>query len=265
MNDLEILTGEIILNTRPIHQQEELSLRLSSRGATVVSLASIEIAEAELSEFLDNLEIHIPSYDILLFVSRNAVSGFLRFLGDITLPANQKIGVIGEGTFRSVKSADALCNQPIIEAYPYNSEGLLAADALQSVYNQKVLIVRGQEGRNLLGDELLRRGARVNYCEVYQRRAPTDTSDKLAQVSAEKFPTIAVFTSNEGLQNLLKAVDADQRKQLLQIPWLLISERMRESAINLGHNASIIIADIASDAGIELALCDWQNRKHSRP
>jgi uroporphyrinogen-III synthase len=265
MSDLEILTGEIILNTRPIHQQEELSLRLSSRGATVVSLASIEITEAEPTEFLDNLDIHLPDYDILLFVSRNAVSGFMKFLGNIKLPVTQKIGVIGEGTFRSVKAANALCNQTVIEAYPYNSEGLLAAEALQTINNQTVLIVRGQQGRNLLGDELRRRGARVDYCEVYQRRAPSNTAEKLADPGAEGFPTIAVFTSNEGLQNLLKAVDADQRKQLLQIPWLLISERMRESAINLGHNASIIIADIASDAGIELALCDWQNRKQSRP
>jgi uroporphyrinogen-III synthase len=265
MDDLEILTGEIILNTRPIHQQEELSLRLSSRGASVVSLASIEIAEAETSEFLNNLETHLPRYDILLFVSRNAVSGFLGFLGDLKLSTTQIIGVIGEGTYRSVKSAAALCHQPIIEAFPYNSEGLLAAEALQSVNNKKILIIRGQQGRNLLGDELRRRGGRVDYCEVYQRRAPSDTAEKLAQVCSDKFPTIAVFTSNEGLQNIFKAVDADQRNQLLQIPWLLISERMRESSINLGHNNSIIIADIASDAGIELALCDWQNRKQSRP
>jgi hypothetical protein len=44
---------------------------------------------------------------------------------------------------------------------------------------------------------------------------------------------------------------------LLAIPWLLISERMRESALKLGHNASIIIAISASDEGIRQTICAW--------
>jgi len=40
----------------------------------------------------------------------------------------------------------------------------------------------------------------------------------------------------------------------------LISERMRESAVKLGHNAPIIIAHSASDKGIQQAICAWADK-----
>jgi uroporphyrinogen-III synthase len=57
--------------------------------------------------------------------------------------------------------------------------------------------------------------------------------------------------------NLFNILDKTTSAKLLRCPWLLISERMRESAVNLGHNAGIIIARKASDAGIHQAICEW--------
>jgi hypothetical protein len=59
------------------------------------------------------------------------------------------------------------------------------------------------------------------------------------------------------MQNTMEAVDRYSYRQLLKTPWLLISERMRESAVNLGHNGTIIIAKNASDEGIQLAITKW--------
>jgi len=36
---------------------------------------------------------------------------------------------------------------------------------------------------------------------------------------------------------------------------------MRESALKLGHNASIIIARSASDKGIQQAICAWADQR----
>ena len=264
MDTFDLLRGELILNTRPAHQQQELNSRLQSLGATVCSIPAIEIQPAASTAFLDALSSNLEPYDILLFVSRNAVSGFLSFLGSDEISGSLKIGVIGEGTLRAVNASKKLCHLPVIEAYPYNSEGLLDSTQLQSVYERNILICRGQTGRNLLGDELLRRGARISYCEVYQRAAPANIASQLEEITAEGFPDLAVFTSNEGLANFIKSLQGPALDRMLQIPWVLISERMRESAIDLGHNAEIIIAELASDAGIELAICEWQGRRYSR-
>ena len=122
---------------------------------------------------------------------------------------------------------------------------------------RNILIFRGQQGRNLLGDELRKRGATVDYCEVYTRQSPHYGADAFQQLTTEQFPTMAVFTSNEGMHNALAAINDESRAKMLNIPWLLISERMRESALNLRHNGVIIIAADANDEGIQLSINEW--------
>jgi uroporphyrinogen-III synthase len=75
-----------------------------------------------------------------------------------------------------------------------------------------------------------------------------------------EFPTLAILTSNVGMQNLIGLVDQVAAGRLRRTPWLLISERMRESAVKLGHNAAIIIAHSASDKGIQQAICAWADQ-----
>ena len=59
------------------------------------------------------------------------------------------------------------------------------------------------------------------------------------------------------MHNALAAINGESRVKMLNIPWLLISERMRESALNLGHNGAIIIAADANDEGIQLSINEW--------
>ncbi|MFV2031462.1 MAG: hypothetical protein ACC663_03110 [Gammaproteobacteria bacterium] len=63
------------------------------------------------------------------------------------------------------------------------------------------------------------------------------------------------------MHNALSLVDGKSADKLLGLPWLLISERMRESAVKLGHNATIIIAKNASDEGIQQAIGEWAGKQ----
>lgn len=251
------LLGQFIVNTRPLHQQQELNALLESEGARVIAFPAIEIVNCEVTEFHRSLEHNITHYHLALFVSRNAVDGAFRFLNADTLPADLQLGVIGEGTCIALAQRVPDLNQRLIIGHPYNSEGLLACPALQSVADKNVLILRGQQGRNLLGDELRARGATVSYCEVYTRRAPDYKADAFDQLIKERLPSLMVFTSNEGMSNAMAAIDGEARVKLLDIPWLLISERMRESAVKLGHNGVILIAANATDAGIHQTIVEW--------
>jgi uroporphyrinogen-III synthase len=251
------LKEHCILNTRPAHQQDSLKALLEGEGAQVIAFPAIEIIECETTDFHRGLIENIRHYHIALFVSRNAVDGALRYLERDKLPADLQLGVIGEGSYRALLEQVDDLDARLIRGHPYNSEGLLATSALQQVAGKKILIFRGQQGRNLLGDELRARGATVSYCEVYRRRIPENDASSFAQLTTTRFPTLAVFTSNEGMLNLLNLTSGSSRRKLLDIPWLLISERMRESAVNLGHNAAIIIAANANDEGIQQAINQW--------
>jgi len=252
-----VLQGQCILNTRPLHQQARLNALLESEGATVLAFPAIEIVDCETTAFHSELADNLKHYDIALFVSRNAVDGAFRFLGNKPLPAGLRMGVIGQGTWRALAGRVVDLDQRLILGHPYNSEGLLACDELRQVRGRKILIFRGQQGRNLLGDELRKRGATVDYCEAYTRQSPHYGADAFQQLTAAQFPTMAVFTSNEGMHNALVAIKGESRAKMLDIPWLLISERMRESALNLGHNGVIIIAADANDEGIRLTINEW--------
>ncbi len=260
------LNHQVILNTRPAHQQTILNKLLESQGATILSFPSIEIVDCDATAFHLGLIQNIQYYHMALFVSRNAVEGAFRFLQADQLPPDLQLGVIGEGTYQMlakyVTNLDScLIHNPDPGTETFNSEALLAASNLQRVAGQNILIFRGQQGRTLLGDELCTRGASVSYCEVYRRQIPSYDTDFYQQLCHNHPPTIAVFTSTEGMQNTMKAVDSLSLSYLLKTPWLLISERMRESAVNLGHNASIIIANNASDQGIQLAITEWASEQ----
>ena len=256
-NDKLLLKDQSILNTRPVHQQDGLTSLLQAAGAQVIGFPAIEITECEATDFHVSLKENIGHYHIALFVSRNAVDGAFRFLDAKALPADLQLGVIGDGSRRALTDYVSGLDQRLIQAQPYNSEGLLTAAELQQIQGKNILIFRGQQGRNLLGDELRKRGANVDYCEVYRRKIPDYKADCFALQTKQRFPTLAIFTSNEGMNNILNLVNGDMRQKLLNIPWLLISERMRESAVNLGHNAAIIIAAIADDEGILQTINEW--------
>jgi len=257
------LQGQVIVNTRPGHQQGKLTDLLEAEGACVLSLPAVEIVETATTDFLRNLAARLVDYQIAIFVSRNAVDGVFRFLGKAALPRGLQLGVIGGGTRSALAEKVDDLEVKLISSDFYDSEGLLDAQALQRVDGQNILIFRGQQGRNLLGDELRRRGACVDYCEVYRRQQPGLAADALTQLLEGAIPTLILFTSTEGMRNLLDLPEPCARALLLRIPWLLISERMRESALKLGHNASIIIAGSASDSGIRQTICDWARQQQA--
>ena len=261
-SSVQTLNQQVILNTRPVHQQAVLNRLLESQGAIILSFPSIEIVDCESTAFHLSLIQNIQHYHIALFVSRNAVEGAFRFLQADQLPPDLQLGVIGEGTYQTLAKQVAnldsrLIHKPDSGSETFNSESLLAASNLQQIKGKNILIFRGQQGRNLLGDELRARGAPVSYCEVYRRQLPKYEADHYQRLSHYHIPTLAVFTSTEGMENTISAIDNQSQISLLNTPWLLISERMRESALNLGHNAPIIIAKNANDEGIRQAITEW--------
>jgi len=259
------LQGQVILNTRPLHQQGELTRMLQDDGARVLSFPVIDIEPVDGDAGLRRQLRRIADYDILLFVSRNAVDSAFRLIDSNQLSANTVFGVIGSATRAALAAALAGSKRAIdaclVAGEPYNSEALLAAPALQRVDGKRILILRGQQGRNLLGDELARRGAVVEYAGVYRRVLPRVDPGAFARLVADAFPTLVILTSDEGMHNLLQLVDAAAARVLCRTPWLLISERMRESALKLGHNAPVLVASNASDSGIRQTICAWADRQ----
>jgi len=253
-----------ILLTRPRDQAVALSEQLETAGARVIHFPVIEIVPLALiddadAETMRHLIERLDSYAIAVFISSNAVIQADRIVRRIRgqWPGQIQLAVIGPGSAKAL--ADIGLHAEICPVGEYNSEGLLAAAAMQQISGKRIIIFRGKGGRETLAAELRHRGAHVDYAEVYQRRRPAACLADLSQRQRDAINAIIV-ASNESLQNLYDMTDEHNRSWLLGVPLVVISRRSGTLAEELGFER-VVIAEQATNQGMfeaTLACLDFQ-------
>lgn len=249
------LRGLRVLVTRPAHQAQNLCSMIGNAGGTPLSLPIIEIAPPRDPRLAAGTIHRLHEFDLAVFVSRNAIDRVLDAMGDRPWPAGTRIAVVGRG------SADALMRHGlranIKPAGEFSSEGLLAEDALRDARGLRVVIFRGDSGRELIAGTLRARGATVIETEVYRRELPPDAAGRLAEFAAGAVDAIVV-TSNQGLLNLREAAGDALADWLLSRRLVVISRRAAELARSLGFERPAEVAAEASDAGLFAILSGQQ-------
>jgi uroporphyrinogen-III synthase len=243
------LTGIGVLVTRPAHQADGLCRRIEQAGGRAIRFPVIEIVPpadpaAAVARFST-----LDDYDLVIFVSANAVH--LAPPAD-TWSGSPRLAAIGRATARALEQAGRPAD--ICPASGFNSEALLAMDALQDMGGRRVLIVRGEGGRELLADTLRRRGAEVDYAEVYRRQRPEVDPARVLALWSGGAVDVVTATSNETLQNLYDLLDGPGRGKLLATPLVVVSERMVQLAVRLGFSRPPVVAEEAGDEGLMKAL-----------
>ena len=250
------LEGVTVVVTRPADQGDDLCRAIVARSGRAVHFPVLEIRPVEDNDKLTGLLARLESYNLAIFVSRNAVTAAAaRIKHD--WPAQLPIAAVGKST------AQALQRQwgraVIAPDNQYNSEALLALPELQWVSNKRIIIFRGTGGRDLLANALSCRGANVEYAEVYRRTMP---GYRLAALRKHDPIDIIVVTSNEGLTNLVRMAETDQRDWLLNMPLVVISRRTATLAIELGFKHTPWVAQQADDNGLLTTLIAWNSQRH---
>lgn len=244
------LGGKGVLVTRAAHQSAGLCRLIESQGGRAVALPALEIDGCRDPEAA--LAMLRQSQDCLIFISPNAVRYACALLAGERLRA-VRFGAVGHATAEAMREAGYPID--LIPVGRYDSEGLLVLPELQQMEGRQVLIVRGEGGRTLLADSLRARGAKVGYAEVYRRVRPdTDVAPLLARWPGSI--DLVTATSAEVLENLQAMLGEAGWPLLRQTPLVVISERMRERATQLGFE-KILQAAGADDASLLAAICDW--------
>ena len=151
------------------------------------------------------------------------------------------------------------CQPGIVPASGFNSEALLAEDEFRDMAGQRVLILRAQGGRELLGDTLRQRGATVGYLEVYRRILPqpgTGEVEKIESLWAQGGIRFVAANSVETLDNLVRLLTQDGQRLLRASRIVTISERVVRKAEQIGIAAPALLAGLPTDQamlGIMLA------------
>jgi uroporphyrinogen-III synthase len=249
------LQNKKILLTRPGGVSDFLRDSIDNAGGQSLYIPSMSITALEDDSLSKQLLGKIADFDILIFVSRNAVKYAHSSLAELSCRVLSKVVIaIGLGT----RSELLLLGISDVRAVDSNngSAALLNMTELSSknLTNKKIMILRGVGGRELLNTELTKRGAKVNYVELYRRAKPQVSASTISNIWLEKKPNVVFITSAEGLENLLEMSKGEERSRFLNTPLVVISPRLKAVAKSAGFTAEIKVTNGYSDEGFMLTL-----------
>jgi len=250
------LRGVGVLVTRPEHQATPLCRLLEAEGAATLRLPAIEVRGLGDPRSLRARLGPLQRFDLIVFVSANAV----RF-GAMLLDQRRDLALaaIGPATARALNHAGY--RVAIVPGTGYDSESLLADQRLAHLHGKRVLLIKGKEGRATLQAELARRGASIEAAEVYERSpAIPKPADLLRAEDALRAGEIQVVTATSleiGL-SILGIAPPSLRALLLEAHWLIASERIGLGMAGLGLRHAAILAASAEDHDLVAALLRWR-------
>lgn len=216
----EALRGRGILVTRPREQAAGLARLIELAGGRAHLFPAIEIEDLPPPPALARL----TDFDLAVFVSPTAVDKTFDRLGP--WPHAVRAAAVGGGTRRELERRGVA--NVIAPREDADSEALLREPELEQLAHRRIVIFRGEGGRELLGDTLRSRGALVEYAACYRRTRP----EKIPLSWESKDIDAITVSSAQGLANLFELLDpALLRARPLFVPHPRIAEDARARAV----------------------------------
>lgn len=245
------LAGRRVVVTRPAGQAAHMAALIRAAGGEPVLFPVLEILDAEdLRPALALIE-RLEAFDLAIFVSANAVNKALDLVQvRRAWPAGLRVATIGRGSERELQRRGFAT--VIAPSERFDSEALLDLPELKDVQGKRVVIFRGDGGRELLGDTLSARGAAVEYAECYRRGRPQADVAALFALAARQELDAFTVTSSEGLANLHEMLGEKGRQWFEQTPLFAPHERIAAAARALGVQTVVLTSP--GDQGLVAGL-----------
>lgn len=247
------LSGRHIVVTRPSGQADSLCAAIEARGGVAVRFPVLAIGAPENDRALDDVMIRLDGFDLAFFVSPNAVSHALGpILAQRTWPARLRVATVGKGSERAL--AGHGFRDIIAPQSGFDSEAVLALPEFraEAVGGRRVVIFRGDGGRDLLGETLRERGAIVEYVTCYRRYCPEIDPAPLLRLADDGRLDAITLTSSEGVGNLRTMVGDDGWRVLRTVAVFAPHPRIVAHARAAGFE--FVVETPAGDEGLVRAL-----------
>jgi uroporphyrinogen-III synthase len=253
---------DAVVITRPRQQAEPLARAVAALGRTPVILPLLDISPLPDETLLRAALARLRDYALVAFVSPNAVDAAFAHID--AWPADVALAVVGEGSRAALArhgiGGDRYRIHVPLDASRSDSEHLLQALDTGALAGRKVLVVRGETGRELLPDALRAAGIDVETVAAYRRAVPFLTPDLAASLrTLLAAPNDWIVTSSEalrGLAGLVEQLDGGASVAKLQQQRLIVPHaRIAETAGALGFKAVTL-----TGSGDERLLAALQSR-----
>jgi uroporphyrinogen-III synthase len=241
------LQGRRILICRPEPEASRLAQAFRAAGAEVRQMPLM--AREPLPEAPERRSIlqELDNFSHIIAVSPYAASLLLDEIDHWwpQVPMGIQWYGVGAGTAAVFAEHGLLPNKP---ENGWTSEALLALPGLQDLEHEKVLLARGEDGRELIRQTLEQRGARITVLPLYRRFRPYYAANELQDNFAAFRPEVIIALSGETLNNLIDVGSAFQQTlhdALLVVP----AERVSEHAHKAGFR-NILVPDGLADQNL---------------
>ena len=233
------LAGRRVVVTRPAGQSAHIAALIRAAGGEPVLFPALEILDAADLQPVLALVDRLDAFDLAIFVSANAVDKALALVrARRAWPVGLRVATVGRGSERALQRHGFAA--VIAPSARFDSEALLDLPELKDAAGKRVVIFRGDTGRELLGDTLAARGAAVEYAECYRRGRPeADATPLFALWERHELDAFTV-TSSEGLANLHGMLGEAGRQCLQQTPLFAPHERIAAAARALGVQTVVL-------------------------
>ncbi|MEK7772029.1 MAG: uroporphyrinogen-III synthase, partial [Pseudomonadota bacterium] len=140
------LMGINVLVTRPAHQSAFLAEGIRAIGGNPVLFPVLEITDVKDLTPLIDLINRLHEFDWAIFVSPNAVNKAMDLISKLrSLPPHLKMAAVGKGTADTLKHYGV--SEVLIPTGQFDSEALLKQEELQNIAGKRIVIFRGNGGR----------------------------------------------------------------------------------------------------------------------
>jgi uroporphyrinogen III methyltransferase/synthase len=207
---------------------------LEAVGARVIECPAIAIEPVNDWTEVDRVASNLHTYDWLIFTSSNTVEFFMRRMRYLHVTCCTPIAVIGSGTAQALRTWDLEPSrippqfraESLVETFPADMHGI------------RVLIPRAETAREILPEELRRRGATVDVVTVYRTVKAAGLSDLREHLKRERIDAV-VFTSPTAVRYFREELGEDLVQSLGSIPIAVIGPVAREAVAAAGLEAVI--------------------------
>jgi len=257
------LAGKRILITRAREQASAFAAVLEAAGAEVVEFPTISIVPPESWAPLDAAIGRLREYQWVIFTSSNGVRSFrdrLQHAGrDVRDLHGITICAIGPATAAALATLGIRADLVPAE---FKAEALLeairAVPGGTDIRGARVLLARAAEARELLPDELTRRGAQVDVVAAYRTVRSIPEAEPVRAMLRDRNLHAVTFTSSSTVKHFLELVGEDARDLLRGVVVASIGPITAEAAARRGIVSDIVPENYTIPALAEALIRHFQ-------
>ena len=246
--DSRPLFGKRILVTRPRDQSAEFVALLEALGAQPIEAPMISIAPPADWGPLDEAVRHAGQFDWIVFSSGHAVDAFIGRLlvspYDLRSLKGARLCAVGPATAERLAryglKVDLVPDEP-------RAEGVVKAMIETGAVNgSRVLLPRADIGREVIGDELRKRGADVTEVVAYRTVAldlERSGGPDIYRMLLDRAIDVVTFTSPSAVRNFVELLGEEPAADLLRTTVVAsIGPVTAQAAIELNIHSTIVPA-----------------------